>query len=622
MIFTETRKKLLQGGFEPLPVNGKIPVIKDWQKIVIDDAEVTRWEKLPNAGNTGLRTRRMPTLDADILDPAASEAIERLVHERFKERGLILTRIGKEPKRAFPFRTDTPFPKIVINLVAPDGDTSQKLEFLGDGQQLVGFGTHPDTGKRYKWHGIKGSSTFPKLEALPPITEDEAQELIEDAADLLCADFGYTHPPESSGSGTAADWGPLLAKIHAGTELHTSIRDLAFKLKMAGMGSGAIVNLLRQAMENCTASHDDRWQERYDDIPRAVQTAEEKLNDKVFDSIAEAYAERVKKDEGQSTDDGRASSDDGPKQFNQRFKLTAFKGISLSTTALYLVKGIVPHEGLIVVWGEPKCGKSFWTFDLALHVALGRQYRDYKVKQGCVVYFALEGSGGFNKRIEAWRMHHILDRSTDVPFHLLASPVDLIRDQKNIIQAIEAQGVAPALVVIDTLNRSLNGSENDPKDMGNFVKAADAIRERFGAAVIVIHHCGINGERPRGHSSLTSAVDAQLVVKRTAEGIITEVELMKDGAADVVLHSRLEVVGVGYDDEGDAMTSCVCVPSHAGWKHGDMEKEDTITGDTRAAYILLRDLILVQGETVPKVEQKTRKRDIKCVSQRLVWPAS
>jgi hypothetical protein len=45
-------------------------------------------------------------------------------------------------------------------------------------------------------------------------------------------------------------------------------------------------------------------------------------------------------------------------------------------------------------------------------------------------------------------------------------------------------------------------------------------------------------------------------------------------------------------------------------------KEDTITGDTRAAYIMLRDLILVQGETVPKVEQKTRNRDIKCMSQK------
>jgi hypothetical protein len=273
---TETRKKLLHGGFEPLPVSGKQPVIKDWQKTKIDDAEVTRWGRFPDAGNTGLRTRLMPTLDADILDPDASKAIERLVQERFKDRGLLLTRIGKEPKRAFPFRTDTPFPKITINLVAPDGDTAQKLEFLGDGQHVVGFGTHPDTGKPYKWHGINGE--LPKLEALPLITEDEAQELIEDAADLLCAEFGYTYPAESAGDGTAADWGQLLDNIHKGVELHASIRDLAFKLIVSGMGGGAAVNLLREAMKRSAAARDDRWEERYRDIPRAVETAEEKLN--------------------------------------------------------------------------------------------------------------------------------------------------------------------------------------------------------------------------------------------------------------------------------------------------------------------------------------------------------
>ena len=27
----------------------------------------------------------------------------------------------------------------------------------------------------------------------------------------------------------------------------------------------------------------------------------------------------------------------------------------------------IPRVGLVVVWGPPKCGKSFWAFDLAMH---------------------------------------------------------------------------------------------------------------------------------------------------------------------------------------------------------------------------------------------------------------
>jgi hypothetical protein len=131
---TRLRKQLLRDGFEPLPVIGKRPAIDGWQKIVIDDAEIERWEKLLHAGGTGLRTRCMPTFDADIFNQEAAEAIEDLIRERFEDRGSILVRIGRTPKRAIPFRTEQPFPKVTVSLIAPNGDTSQKLELLCDGQ--------------------------------------------------------------------------------------------------------------------------------------------------------------------------------------------------------------------------------------------------------------------------------------------------------------------------------------------------------------------------------------------------------------------------------------------------------------------------------------------------------
>ena len=65
-----------------------------------------------------------------------------------------------------------------------------------------------------------------------------------------------------------------------------------------------------------------------------------------------------------------------------RVSLIPFDDIRLGTKPGYLVNGIIPREELIVVWGPPKCGKSFWIFDLAMHVALGWQYRDRRVQQG------------------------------------------------------------------------------------------------------------------------------------------------------------------------------------------------------------------------------------------------
>ena len=121
-------------------------------------------------------------------------------------------------------------------------------------------------------------------------------------------------------------------------------------------------------------------------------------------------------------------------------------------------------------------------------------------------------------------------------------------------------GERPVLVVIDTLNRSLAGSENNDKDMAAYIRAADVIREAFGCTVAIIHHCGTSGDRPRGHTSLTGAAVAQLAVRRDATGIITvKVEWLKDGQEGEEIVSRLEQVELGADGYGDLIESCVVV---------------------------------------------------------------
>ena len=108
-------------------------------------------------------------------------------------------------------------------------------------------------------------------------------------------------------------------------------------------------------------------------------------------------------------------------------------------------------------------------------------------------------------------------------------------------------------VVLDTLNKSLVGSESKDIDMGNYVRAAEAIRDRFDCVVIIVHHCGYDDTRPRGHSSLPGAVDAQLAVAR-AENIVTvTVEMMRDGPEDTQVVSAVEVVEVGQDQNGKVL---------------------------------------------------------------------
>ena len=178
-------------------------------------------------------------------------------------------------------------------------------------------------------------------------------------------------------------------------------------------------------------------------------------------------------------------------QPSTRFTLVRFGEIKpLDGDEDYWVKGLLPRTGLAVVWGPPKCGKSFWTFDLLMHVALGWQYRGLRVRQGPVVYVCLEGTRGFRKRKEAFRIAKMTgaNEPQDPPFFLVSNPLALVRDVKTLIADIKRQvgEDVPAIVCIDTLNRSLTGSENKDEDMAAYIRAADMIRDAFDC--LVRHH--------------------------------------------------------------------------------------------------------------------------------------
>jgi hypothetical protein len=201
---TALRLRLQEAGFDPIAVRGKIPVLEAWQAKTFNADDIRKWESdFDYALNTGITCRKTPTFDIDILNPDAAAAVEDLARERFEERGKLLTRTGLAPKRAIPFRTDIPFRKKLVLLTPPNGGEEQRIEFLGEGQQFLGFGTHPDTRKPYHWFGGELGPT--RREDLPDISETEAQQLVDDAVALLIRDYGYTlASPDTCANGSSS----------------------------------------------------------------------------------------------------------------------------------------------------------------------------------------------------------------------------------------------------------------------------------------------------------------------------------------------------------------------------------------------------------------------------------
>jgi hypothetical protein len=104
--------------------------------------------------------------------------------------------------------------------------------------------------------------------------------------------------------------------------------------------------------------------------------------------------------------------------------------------------------------------------------------------------------------------------------------------------------------------------------MGAFVAKCDAIRQRTGATVLIVHHSGKNAAMgARGHSALRAAVDAEFEVERSGDHRILRVRKSRDGADGAEMGFKLHVVEVGRDNldddqgVGTPITSCVVLPA-------------------------------------------------------------
>jgi predicted P-loop ATPase len=195
---TTLRLTVRKNGFHPLPLEGKAPHIEKWQEKFLNtsDEEIRLWPKMWHlAANTGVLAKFAPGLDIDIMIEAAAEAVEMLARTHFEERGDIHVRFGKPPKRLIPLRTDKPFEKLFYVFKAPDG-SEHKIEMLGDGQQYVVDGIHPDTRLPYGWFG--GNLATIKREDLPDTWFEDAKQYINAARKLLEEDFGFVVTSASS----------------------------------------------------------------------------------------------------------------------------------------------------------------------------------------------------------------------------------------------------------------------------------------------------------------------------------------------------------------------------------------------------------------------------------------
>lgn len=191
----------------------------------------------------------------------------------------------------------------------------------------------------------------------------------------------------------------------------------------------------------------------------------------------------------------------------------------------YAVDGYIA-EGLTLLGGKPKIGKSWMAVDFGMAIARsGLALGSIPCKQGSVLYCALED----NKRRLQRRMRKLYGDECGWPksFHFTTQlkrlddgGLDDLRDWM-----LEHD---PALVIIDTLAcvRSSNKRDGGSGYDADYAALAplQQLAGELGVCIVVIHHLRkMTGDDPldmiSGTTGLTGAVDNILVLSRGSNGV-------------------------------------------------------------------------------------------------------
>ena len=188
---------------------------------------------------------------------------------------------------------------------------------------------------------------------------------------------------------------------------------------------------------------------------------------------------------------------------------TAYEPVS------FVVDDLLP-QGLHLLAGAPKIGKSWLALWLCLCVSQGQPLWNFAVTQGEVLYLSLEDS---YRRIQS----RLFDLTEDAPptlhFAILADTLKHGLEQQ--IEQFLTEHPTTKLVVIDTLQRvrraggDSNLYANDYQDVGLLKQLAD----RHHIAILLIHHLRkLHDDDPMnmisGSTGLSGAADSAFVLQK------------------------------------------------------------------------------------------------------------
>ena len=180
----------------------------------------------------------------------------------------------------------------------------------------------------------------------------------------------------------------------------------------------------------------------------------------------------------------------------------------------FCVKGLLP-QGLCILGGAPKIGKSWLVLDLCVRIAKGEAMWDMETTQATALYLCLEDTYA---RIQQ-RLGCITDEVPDNVF-FSNSPCSLADGLESQITDFVHEYPSTTLVVIDTF-QMVRGTSSEPSYGGDYgeLQKLKRLADELHICILLVHHLRKQGDRDpvnrlSGTTGITGAVDAVFVLEK------------------------------------------------------------------------------------------------------------
>lgn len=175
-------------------------------------------------------------------------------------------------------------------------------------------------------------------------------------------------------------------------------------------------------------------------------------------------------------------------------------------------------QGLYILAGAPKVGKSWLALDMCLSIAKGEKVLGQQTTQGTALYLCLEDS---YVRIQN-RLYEITDEPAERLYFVIMSE-SIGNGLEEQIEDFQKEHSDLKVVFIDTLQKVRNESESSYSSDYKELSVLKSLADKLGIAIVLVHHTrkcsdGDPFNMISGSTGLSGCVDGSMVLIESKRG--------------------------------------------------------------------------------------------------------